>query len=78
MEGVTARTLKANDQRQDYLRATQSRNEAGALVADSYDKQDSSMMKIFAHADGLIVRAPHAPELAAGDPCPIFLLRPFD
>jgi molybdopterin molybdotransferase len=78
VEGVTARTLKPNDQRQDYLRATLSRNESGTLVADSYDKQDSSMMKIFAHADGLIVRAPHAPELAAGAPCPIFLIRPFD
>jgi molybdopterin molybdotransferase len=47
------------------------------VVADSYDKQDSSMMKIFAHADGLIVRAPHAPELAAGAPCPILLIRPL-
>lgn len=77
VEGLTARTLKPNDQRQDYLRATLSRNEAGALVAEPYDKQDSSMMKIFAHADGLIVRGPHAPELAEGAPCPILLIRPF-
>jgi molybdopterin molybdotransferase len=34
-------------------------------------------MKIFAHADGLIVRAPHAPELAEGAPCPILLIRPL-
>ncbi len=74
---VTAQALKPNDQRQDYLRATLSRNAEGLLVAKAFDKQDSSMMKIFAHADGLIVRPPHAPELAVGAPCPILLIRPF-
>jgi molybdopterin molybdotransferase len=77
VDGVTAQTLKANDQRQDYLRATIARDADGALVARAFDKQDSSMMKIFAQADGLIVRPPHAAELAAGAPCPILLIRPF-
>jgi molybdopterin molybdotransferase len=76
--GITARALPANDQRQDYLRAKISRDSQGNLVADANPKQDSSMMKIFAHADGLIVRQPHAPELAAGAPCSILLIRPFD
>ena len=75
--GITARALAANDQRQDYLRAKITRDEEGNLVADANPKQDSSMMKIFAHADGLIIREPHAPELAAGAPCPILLIRPF-
>jgi molybdopterin molybdotransferase len=77
VQGITARTLKANDQRQDYLRAKLSRNEAGVIVADVCERQDSSMMKIFAHADGLIIRQPHAAALAAGEPCPILLIRPF-
>jgi molybdopterin molybdotransferase len=77
IKGVTARRLAANDQRQDYLRATLSRDADGKIVADAFGKQDSSMMKIFSHADGLIVRAPHAPELEEGAPCPILLIRPW-
>jgi molybdopterin molybdotransferase len=34
------------------------------------------MMKIFANADCLIVRPPHGRELAAGEPCPVMLIRP--
>ncbi len=78
VEGITANVLKPNDLRQDYLRSKLTRNDKGQLVADANPKQDSSMMKIFAHADGLIVRPPHAPELAAGEPCPILLIRPFE
>ena len=76
VQGVTARTLAANDQRQDYLRSTLTRDNEGNLVVDSYQKQDSSMMKIFAHSDALIIRPPHAPELPAGSPCSILLIRP--
>jgi molybdopterin molybdotransferase len=73
---LTATTLSANDQRQDYLRATLSRDNQGRLVAEAFGKQDSSMMKIFAQSDALIVRPPHAPELPASSPCPLLLLRP--
>ncbi len=76
VRGITAKALPANDQRQDYLRSTLTRDSDGNLVADSFQKQDSSMMKIFAHSDGLIIRPPHAPELPAGSPCPILLIRP--
>ena len=76
VQGITARPLAANDQRQDYLRAKITRD--GNLVADANPKQDSSMMKIFAHADGLIIREAHAPEVAAGEPCRILLIHPFD
>jgi molybdopterin molybdotransferase len=78
ISGITARPLAANDHRQDYLRARITRDDKGNLVADANPKQDSSMMKIFAHADGLIVRLPHAPELTAGSACSILLIRPFD
>ena len=75
-QAITARDLAANDQRQDYLRAVLTRDHGGNLVADAYGKQDSSMMKIFAHSDALIVRPPHAPPVPAGAPCSILLLRP--
>ncbi|UXS31778.1 molybdopterin molybdotransferase MoeA [Agrobacterium tumefaciens] len=71
----TATPLRANDHRQDYLRARFSTDENGALVAEAYQKQDSSMMKILAHSDGLIVRPPHAAEVEAGTECPVIRLR---
>jgi len=72
----SATTLRANDQRQDYMRATLSLSPSGAMAAKPFGKQDSSMMKVFAQADCLIVRPPQAPELQAGSPCPVMLLRP--
>ncbi|MGN7293718.1 molybdopterin molybdotransferase MoeA [Rhizobium sp. SAFR-030] len=77
-EAITATPLSANDHRQDYLRARLSRDSEGRLVAHSFGKQDSSMMKIFATSDCLILRPPQAPDLPAGAPCPIILIRPFE
>ncbi|MFC3162578.1 gephyrin-like molybdotransferase Glp [Ciceribacter thiooxidans] len=74
----TANLLRANDRRQDHLRARLTRDDEGHLVAEPYEKQDSSMMKIFANSDCLIVRPPQAPELAPGSPCSVLLLRPFE
>lgn len=71
----TATPLKANDHRQDYLRARFSTDENGLLVAEAHAKQDSSMMKILAHSDGLIVRPPNAPAAAAGTECPVIRLK---
>jgi molybdopterin molybdotransferase len=73
---LAATGLSANDQRQDYVRAKLSRSPDGEWLAEPFGKQDSSMMKIFARSDCLIIRPPHAPELAAGEPCPVLLLRP--
>jgi molybdopterin molybdotransferase len=69
-------TLASNDQRQDYVRAKLAKSSSGKWLAEPFDKQDSSMMKVFAHADCLIIRPPHAPQLPAGSPCPVMLLRP--
>lgn len=68
--------LAANDQRQDYVRATLKKSAAGAWLAEPFGKQDSSMMKILAQADCLIVRPPHTPAMPAGMRCPVLLLRP--
>jgi molybdopterin molybdotransferase len=72
---VTSTDLPKNDHRQDYLRASLRRNQNGILEATSYGKQDSSQMKIFAHSDALIVRAPNTPALPSGAECSILQLR---
>ncbi|ARQ10243.1 molybdopterin molybdotransferase [Rhizobium etli] len=69
-------TLRANDHRQDYIRAKLTKSASGSWLAEPFGKQDSSMMKVFAQADCLIIRPPHAPELSAGAPCSVMLLRP--
>lgn len=61
-----ARNMAANDARQDYVRA-RIVVEDGELWADPFDVQDSSMQAIFAAADGLILRPPHAPSAEAGE-----------
>jgi len=58
--------LPANDLRQDYIRATLSRNDKGHLLVTPFSKQDSSMQKNFARADALIIRPPHANHSRAG------------
>lgn len=74
----TVNLLRSNDRRQDHLRARLTRDDEGCLVAEAYEKQDSSMMKTFANSDCLIIRPPHAPELAPGSPCSVLLLRPLE
>jgi molybdopterin molybdotransferase len=58
--------LPENDERQDYLRATLEYGEDGKLLARPFQTQDSSMFTRLAHADCLVVRAPHAPPAQAG------------
>lgn len=67
--------LRANDQRQDYLRARLTRQADGTLVATAFEKQDSSMMRIFAESDCLIIRPPFAEPATRGDRCQILVLR---
>ena len=69
-----AEPLPANDTRQDYLRATAETDPNGALIVRAFRKQDSSMMAPLAHADCLIVRPPHAPAAAEGDPVEVVMI----
>ena len=63
--------LPENDRRQDYLRATLSRdsvaNTGGNQAVYAFETQDSSMLSRLTQANCLIVRAPHAPALEAGE-----------
>lgn len=66
--------MRENDRREDYVRAVVSEVD-GERVATPFGIQDSSMLRRLADADGLIVRAPHAPAAGAGDACPVLMLR---
>jgi molybdopterin molybdotransferase len=68
-----AAPLKANGKRQDYIRAKLSVSE-GVLMAEPFVLQDSSMQKIFARADALIIRPVDAPPAAAGSEVKVLLL----
>jgi len=66
--------MPANDLRQDYVRAVV-REDDGGLVATPFGIQDSSMLRMLADANGLIVRTPFAPASPAGDTCDVLMLR---
>ena len=59
--------LGENDRREDYLRATLSRDGDGNRVASPFPLQDSSNFSRLVQADCLVVRAPHAPPAKAGE-----------
>ena len=77
MSAIAGKALKENDKRQDHLRAKLARGQTGALVATAFDLQDSSMTRVFAEADCLIVRAPFAAAAQAGDTVEVLLTRPL-
>ncbi|QEE43802.1 molybdopterin molybdotransferase MoeA [Rhizobium sp. WL3] len=72
----SSKALPANDKRQDYVRARLIADGGEIPTVESFGKQDSSMMRIFAQSDCLIVRPPHAPATEAGDTVAVLLLRP--
>ena len=71
-----AHPLPANNLRQDYMRARLDIDGNGALVADPYEVQDSSMLALFAASDCLVIRPPKAPAAEAGDLVDVMLLPP--
>jgi molybdopterin molybdotransferase len=67
---LTARlagTLTPNDERQDYVRCGLRMESDGTLSAEPFPVQDSSMLRLLAHADGLIVRPAGDPARVDGD-----------
>lgn len=63
---VLGEPLGKNDQRQDYIRSSLSRDGDGNLVATPYGRQDSAMMSLLSDSDCLIVRPPHASAVEQG------------
>ena len=66
--------LKANDQRQDYLRATLAPGGDGLPVASPFGRQDSSMLRVLAQSECLVIRDAHAGEAKKGDACRVVRL----
>jgi molybdopterin molybdotransferase len=73
---LLGRELPANDEREDYLRATLAAGSDGLPLAIPAEIQDSSMLRPLALADCLIVRPPLAPAAKVGDKCSIIRLEP--
>lgn len=71
---VLGNALAANDQRQDYLRASLARRADGVTVATTVSQQDSSLLANLAVAQALVIRPPFAPAAAAGEPCTLIRL----
>jgi molybdopterin molybdotransferase len=69
-----ARALKANNFREDFLRATLARDAQGEPVATPLPVQDSSMLSALAGAHCLIRRPPNAAPAQAGEWVPILPL----
>ncbi|MBP2227241.1 molybdopterin molybdotransferase [Azospirillum agricola] len=59
--------LKANDRREDYLRATLATGADGGLTVTPFARQDSALTSLYARADCLIRRAAHAPPASPGE-----------
>jgi molybdopterin molybdotransferase len=68
-----ASPLRANGRRQDYIRARISYS-SGLVVAEPFALQDSSMQKVFAQSDGLIIRKIDAPPAEPGEEVDVLLL----
>jgi molybdopterin molybdotransferase len=71
---ILGKALRANDSRQDFLRATLRPGETSLPIATPFELQDSSLLRFFAQAQCLVIREPHAQPAAAGDLCKIIKL----
>ena len=69
-----ASPLPANGVREDFMRAAIHRADDGIWLATALPDQDSSLVKMLARAEALIVRAPDAPAAAVGEACRIIKL----
>jgi molybdopterin molybdotransferase len=71
-----AAPVEANGARQRYLTAVSAVGEDGCPEVTALPLQHSSLIAPLAMADALLVRAPHAPALAAGSLVPTLPLEP--
>lgn len=71
---VLGNDLGENDEREDYLRASLTRDHKGNRVATTFSRQDSSMFSGMTRADCLVIRPPFAPPASAGDSVSVLML----
>jgi molybdopterin molybdotransferase len=67
--------MRANDKRQDYVRASVRFDEDKNAHVRPFAVQDSSMLSVLAASDGLIVREPNACPANIGDNVTVLMLR---
>jgi molybdopterin molybdotransferase len=75
-KALLAAPLKANGDRQDYIRARLARGADGRLTAEPFATQDSSMHRLLSQANGLIIRPPFNPASDAGATVDVLELDP--
>jgi molybdopterin molybdotransferase len=69
-----AAPLRANGPRTQLMRALLTHDDTGTLMAQALGDQDSSLVTVFAQADGLLRRPAQAPPTAAGELVDVLLL----
>lgn len=67
--------LPANDEREEYMRASLTLDGDGKRIATPYPKQDSSMLATLVKAECLIIRPANAAAAKSGEPCRVIVLR---
>lgn len=72
-QAATASALDANGPRQNYLRGKLIPGKEG-LTVKVLNRQDSSVLSVFAEADCLIIRPPHSPKISVGELVTVLLL----
>jgi molybdopterin molybdotransferase len=74
IKAVLARDLAANDQREDYLRATLEERPDAPPIVTPLGVQDSSLQANLAFSQALIIRPAHAPAIGSGALCDVLKL----
>jgi molybdopterin molybdotransferase len=74
IKAVLARDLAANDQREDYLRATLEERPDAPPIVTPLSVQDSSLQANLAFSQALIIRPAHAPAIGSGALCDVLKL----
>lgn len=69
--------LPANDAREDYMRGCLTPSSDGLPQVAPASRQDSSMLRLLAESNALIVRPAHAPAARAGERCRVIRLGRF-
>lgn len=75
VDAVLGCDLTQNGDREDHMRATARRLADGRIEVTPFAVQDSSMLAALARADAILIRPPHAPPSAKGEPCRAVLTR---
>ena len=74
LKATLALPMRANDQRQEYARGRLDHGNDGGLIATPFIAQDSSMLRLLAEANCLIIRPPFAEPVPAGAQVPVLPL----